>query len=243
MILRDWLPAVLHSLEPWVSSEDITKGGRWSDEIAAQLGACTFGIICVTPDNAASPWLNFEAGALSRTLPDARVAPFLVGMNPSELAGPLAQFQVTTVRKAEVRKLLESINESMHPDGIAIDRLRKTFDLCWHDLEASLGKLQLPTTKTEASIVPKSVSNDTRHQELQPIEERILVAIAEGVVWSDGAYTPLSWVCSHAEVTATRAKYHIEQMAKSDLVRIDPDDDCYLKAPGRAYLIEHDLIE
>lgn len=89
---RDWLPAVLPPVEPWVSSEDIEKGTRWSAEIAKQLEAASFGIICIDSTNIASPWLNFEAGAISKTIDNTRVMPFLLDIEPKSLAGPLAQF-------------------------------------------------------------------------------------------------------------------------------------------------------
>lgn len=243
LILRDWIPTVLHSIDPWVSSEDISKGGRWSDEITAQLEACPFGIICVTPHNAASPWLNFEAGALSRTLPDARVAPFLFGMSAAELTGPLAQFQVSTPNKTEIQKLLESINKSMSDDAVPVERLRKTFDFCWPGLEAALNKLESPPRKAPTSIPRQVKQSNKSEQKLQQVEEKILIAIATGVERSDDNYIALKWVCSQVEVTPTRGKYHVEQMQKKGFVNLDSDDDCYLISPGRAYLIEHDLIE
>ena len=37
LYLRGWLPEVLPGIRPWVSSEDIPKGQRWSDELHKQL--------------------------------------------------------------------------------------------------------------------------------------------------------------------------------------------------------------
>lgn len=31
--LREWLPKVIQSLEPWISASDIDKGSRWLKEI------------------------------------------------------------------------------------------------------------------------------------------------------------------------------------------------------------------
>ena len=47
-LLRDWLPYVINAIEPYVSSEDIDKGARWSTDIAKELEDSTFGILCVT---------------------------------------------------------------------------------------------------------------------------------------------------------------------------------------------------
>ena len=55
LILRDWVPAILPSIIPWVSSEDIRKGARWSTELAKQLQDTLCGVICCTPDNIVEP--------------------------------------------------------------------------------------------------------------------------------------------------------------------------------------------
>jgi hypothetical protein len=81
--LRDWLPSVIQSIQPYVSSEDIDKGARWSSDIAGELHASTYGLICLTKDNINAPWINFEAGALGKSIDKARVRETLE--NPGHL--------------------------------------------------------------------------------------------------------------------------------------------------------------
>ena len=53
--LRDWLPLVLHFVEPWLSQSDIEPGERWASEVSKELGVSNFGIICVTRENTELP--------------------------------------------------------------------------------------------------------------------------------------------------------------------------------------------
>jgi len=107
---RDWLPSVIQSVKPYVSSEDIYKGSRWSAEVAKELATTNYGILCLTKDNLDSRWLNFEAGALSKSVENSRVSPFLFDFKVSSLDGPLAQFQTVLNDEDEVLKMLGSIN-------------------------------------------------------------------------------------------------------------------------------------
>ena len=145
--LRNWLPLVLQSLEPYVSSEDIDKGARWSIDISRELETSHFGIICVTRDNLTAPWLNFEAGALSKSMEQARVAPFLLGIKRAEVQGPLLQFQSTIYETRDIRKLVHTLNNA--PGGQRIDnsRLDTTFDSFWPRLRDVLESLQQQTNK------------------------------------------------------------------------------------------------
>jgi hypothetical protein len=78
LALHDWLPDVLQSVEPWVSSEDIAKGAFWSTELVEALQQAHFGLCCLTPDNVSSPWMAFEAGAMIQRQSRARVSPVLL---------------------------------------------------------------------------------------------------------------------------------------------------------------------
>ena len=109
MIFREWLPSVIQSLEPYVSSEDIDKGARWSSDIAKELEDSTFGILCVTKDNLHAPWLSFEAGALSKTMDKSFVTPFLFDIKRSEVNGPILQFQSTVFEKEDIKKLIHTL--------------------------------------------------------------------------------------------------------------------------------------
>jgi hypothetical protein len=135
--LRDWLPSVLQSIEPYVSSADIEKGARWSIDIGQQLDETAFGILCVTAENAQSPWLNFEAGALSKSMDASRVSPFLIDLRPIDLVGPLAQFQATVPTRDDVRRLVQSINNAC-PGPIEPARIAAAVDRWWPDLERQL---------------------------------------------------------------------------------------------------------
>lgn len=155
LILREWLPAVIQSVEPYVSSVDIDKGARWSTDIAKELEASSCGILCVTRDNIDAPWINFEAGALSKTIDKSKVSPFLFALKRSDVkSGPILQFQSTIVEKEDVRKLLQSINGAAQP-ALEEARLNKVFDVWWPELESKLKSLEEEAVKQAAPAHPE----------------------------------------------------------------------------------------
>ena len=153
--LRTHLPKMLaQRITPFVSTEDISKGARGLDTIAAQLEESKFGVVVVTPENQASPWINFEAGALGRSVANGRVAPLLVGLGGADLDGPLKQFQYTaaTDEKA-VLSLVASINESL-PEPFDPETLATLFGASWPQLEtdisAALDLITVPAPKRDS---------------------------------------------------------------------------------------------
>lgn len=80
--LRWWLPMVIQAVEPYMSEQDIPAGERWQNSVSVELEAANFGIVCVTPENLDSRWLNFEAGAISKAVDRARLVPVLLGFHP-----------------------------------------------------------------------------------------------------------------------------------------------------------------
>jgi hypothetical protein len=141
-VLRDWIPAVVPCVETYASMEDLEKGVLWVPELRRELLQTAYGIVCVVPGNDRSPWLAFEAGALSVSVGGARVAPFLVGLGVSELAGPLAAFQATVLEREDVLRLVRSINAACGPTALPAHRLERAFDARWPGLAAALGPLE-----------------------------------------------------------------------------------------------------
>ena len=95
----------------WFSQVEIQKGSRWSIELAAALERCAFGIICVTRLNRNSPWLLFESGSIAKAVNHSRVCPLVVDLIPSEIDGPLSQFQITQATRHDMFLLINAINK------------------------------------------------------------------------------------------------------------------------------------
>ncbi|WCC46207.1 TIR domain-containing protein [Tenacibaculum finnmarkense] len=141
MTLRDWLPSVIQSIEPYVSSEDIDKGARWSTDIAKELEDSGFGILCVTKENLHAPWLTFEAGALSKKLEKSYVSPFLFDIKRSEINGPILQFQSTVHNQEDVLKLVKTINKACGDTKLSDERIDKAFKAWYPTLQSELKKV------------------------------------------------------------------------------------------------------
>ncbi|WP_159392450.1 hypothetical protein [Streptomyces niveus] len=130
------------AINPFVSSQDISKGERGLGKIASELQGSVYGIVCVTRENQAAPWINFESGALSRELDESMLAPFLLDLSVRDLAGPIAQFQATeSESKEDVWALVKGINEKCSA-GIEVERLEVLFNRFWNDLDRGLREVR-----------------------------------------------------------------------------------------------------
>lgn len=243
-LLRERLPAILQGIEPWVSSVDIEKGGRWDLEIAKRLDDCNFGIVCVDPSNIQSPWLNFEAGALSKLLDEAHVAPFLVGLTPSEVSGPLSQFQMTTVSKDDVARLLESVNKAMGDNKNSVGTLRENFSLFWPALSDDLSEIEISTPKHSTPTNKSTNDEDISAVELAearakgPDETEIafLKALADRIVGGYQQLVPVDVVAADISISPAGAKYHVNRLKEMGFVNFNPQGYPRLSDQGLAYL-------
>lgn len=138
VVLREWLPMVMQSIKPYVSSEDIYKGGRWSNDVSTELQDSNFGIIVITKENVYAPWIQFEAGALSKSMSSSRVCPILIDVKISEISEPFKQFQATTFKKEDVKKMIVSINKGNLESELEATRLDAIYETMWPHLEQKI---------------------------------------------------------------------------------------------------------
>lgn len=166
LALRDWLPGVINVIEPFVSSKDIYAGTRWQSEIAVQLDTTNFGIVCVTRDNQASPWLNFEAGALAKVVDSSRVVPLACDLKPSDIEIPLGQFQAQPATEEGLEAILSSINGSISvPLKDAL--LLKAAKMWWPELATKLEEIE------NAAKPPRKGSEVPTRSERELLEETL----------------------------------------------------------------------
>ncbi|PFR60366.1 hypothetical protein COK36_12640 [Bacillus cereus] len=170
-IFKDWLPNVIQYVKPYMSAQDIAMGERWNNNITNNLEQSDFGLIFVTPFNINAPWINFEAGALSKTI-HSKVIPILYNADVMILnQGPLKQFQsAKKLDKENIFSLLQSINESNEVGKLSGERLEKSFEMWWPDLEKEIGNI----------IEEDSVSGNEEEQE--PTEKELLNVIYSKLV-------------------------------------------------------------
>ncbi len=154
LVFRDWISNVIQSLKPWMSSEDIGKGNRWSNEIAQKLESCQIGVICVTKENHLAPWINFEAGALSKRLSEGKVCTLLIDLKDTDIKGPLAQFQFTKVtNKDDMKKLISAINDELKEEKIDEIKLNKAFEKWWPEFEKDIEKILATFPKSSKEVI------------------------------------------------------------------------------------------
>ena len=136
--LRDWLPYVLHSVNPFMSSVNIETGQDFFKVLRSELKESNFGILCLTKDNIRSPWVLFESGALAKVLENSALCPYLIDMAPQDLPGPLRFFHAASADEKGTRELVRSLNAASDLVRLADPHLHKSFDRWWPDLKPKL---------------------------------------------------------------------------------------------------------
>lgn len=166
LVWKSLIEDTFDSVNAFVSHRDITPGERGLTVIKAQLDETSVGIPIVTRDNVDSQWINFESGALSKEVPDApvRVMPCLVDYNdPSELTGPLTQFQAKLLNQDGVEAILSTIAQA---NSIEWQRKKAGFEARWPQFDEQFAKHREPSKdeknsgeRTQKDMLAEIVNN------------------------------------------------------------------------------------
>jgi hypothetical protein len=130
--LKIFLQRVISGSVVWLSSEDISAGAFWHREIMTGLEDSRVGLIVLTRENVAKPWLHYEAGYLSKYINDGLglVAPVLVRVSTSEIVGPMTSLQSVELAEGPMYKLMQDINgKHSTPADSAV--LKDLFEAFW----------------------------------------------------------------------------------------------------------------
>jgi hypothetical protein len=179
--LYDWLPTIIQSLKPWMSEYSIDKGTRSIPAISQNLEETQFGIICLTPENLESPWLLFEAGALSKSQSDSRVWTFLYDLDYVNVQGPLSQFQHTIATENDIKKLLQAINNICGTSSLTDQQLQIAFQRGWPELDKML-----------KCIPPFTEAAPSKRSDRELMEESLTILRRLDLAEDDSYFAPIS---------------------------------------------------
>jgi len=160
---QEWLRSLFDPvLEPTISV-DIEKGAVWFEDLSLELRKARVGLICLTPEAIGSPWIHFEAGILAKALHEdaastdpersaggLRIFPFVFGVEPAALKGPLTAYQSTSASdKDDVWRLVEAIATVLKQDPDTQPnapppskrQVHRRFEDSWEDFQARLAAI------------------------------------------------------------------------------------------------------
>mgnify|MGYP002536981811 CR=1 FL=1 len=187
-VLKKWIPCIIQSVEVFFSPEDIEKGDNWDKTISTELSQCNYGIICLTSDNTSAPWINFEAGAIAKSL-DSKITALMVNIKPSDIKGPLSRYQATKFEKNDFFQLVSAINKSLETP---LDHriLQNTFDTMWTALEREANSV------IEQYSSSKAVQDTSKElPENEPLEEILqLLRMQNTILTNPDRLIPIEYI-------------------------------------------------
>jgi hypothetical protein len=147
--LKVWLEEIFDDIYCFVSDVDIEAGSRSMNDIELALKGSRVGIIVTTRETMTKPWINFEAGALSKEVDDEknRVIPLLIDLaSPTELVGPMNILQAVAFSQEGMTKLLKSLYSAFS----MVDKSEGRMAAYWDGLEKSVADIR----QEHASLKP-----------------------------------------------------------------------------------------
>jgi hypothetical protein len=143
-----FVPCVIQSVRTFLSSSDLEAGARWGEGLDVALEEADIGILCLTQENIAEPWILFEAGALAKRVGTARVVPFLLDLTPGQLKAPLGRFNAREFKREDVLGILGMIrNQHDLPARLDAATFNRSFDAFYPAFEKAIKDIPAPDPK------------------------------------------------------------------------------------------------
>jgi hypothetical protein len=156
--VKIWVENTLQNVSAFMSHEDIDKGSFWFNSVSDILKETSIGILCLTSENKKSPWILFEAGALSKGLSKSRVCPLLIDLQHSDVGQPLSQFNGSYPVKDDMEKIILLINKELGESRLSDLRIKSAFEIWWPKFSEEFSKI-MDSART-APIEPEPTSEE-----------------------------------------------------------------------------------
>lgn len=133
---QHWLAEAFpkRELSVFFTPKNLKPGDRWRDIIRRRLSNSDVGVIFLTRESLASPWVLFEAGAIAKAL-SSSTYPVLIDVGVGDLPAPFEQFQATNARDRDnMWDLTWAIREKLrkaHGKKVSRDVLEAAFGAWW----------------------------------------------------------------------------------------------------------------
>ena len=179
LALRDLFRRVVPTLDIWVSSDDIENGSRWSPELLSIFDQTDYALICIDPTNYLSPWLQFEMGAMAKSIDIGRMITFLFQLQPRDINGPLSQFNMIAFDQQDVLKMIDAIHMNLPGSVLTSWEVKKGLEDAWPDFVEKLNELKISLAKSKPSTQQRAedeIPSDTTEY-IDEVDEKILVLL------------------------------------------------------------------
>jgi TIR domain len=165
-----WLPKVIQQVKVW-QSEHIESGAKWFLTLSERLSENDFGVLMVTKKNLKEPWLQFEAGALSKAV-HSKVTPVLCNLSLRDLVNtPLQHLQGLKVDRGEFWKLISNVNGACaKPLNQSI--LKDSFETRWPEFEMAFKEIKFEGEAKGAAVL----TVEERLEQIEDVLEAILIS-------------------------------------------------------------------
>lgn len=219
-----------------MSEHDLESGGRWGHQLATELDEAQFGVICLTPDNVGSHWLLFEAGALTKHIDGRACGLLFAGLVPTDIAGPLAQFQHRLFGRRDFYELVRDVNAKL-VQPLSGEQLQMIFEKWWPDLEQEC-MAAVVASRQELASVPQRDQRDVLDEILSKVRaiERNVTVNTPPHLAEEISPTRLEQQAESIEVSAKHVIDHLNQRQRAVLAEL-------VNPNGTRKLVEPSLIE